>query len=1091
MNIPIMKKIAVLIFFTIVTMLNALSQQLKIAYVTNKSSIEQIEDDDEKKAAEWFSQYYPENGNIISISNILDGSVDLKDFKVLWIAEDKETQTGDLDQEYTDVNFLSKLKQYFQNGGNLLLTNHAVQIINLIDRIHYKPNVINAGSAIQVNETWTINPSIIGVSNYRFHPLYDGLSSSNQYGYLTFRMINSGLKEDHNCLWDIDKLVLGKDKLTNFENQTDSRIIGTWGQNTDDLIAGIVEFFSNTEFKGRCISIGLGAYEWNKNDTQNLYQTNVEKMTSNALNYLTKDLANYAEPVLTTYYSMELNDARTSVTEEYSNTETLVNHSKEIRENVPGVSGNALRFDGFATMIDGTLNVDQINNNSFSASLWTALESYPMMNTDASDESYTFLAGNMNENSGFAFVINNNGKYGFQCFIDGVKYFCQANNKLTKYKWVNLITTVDSIKKEIVIRNNGVIVAKQSFSNSVGNMGPSNLMIGKNRVDSWIGPCRLNTINGLIDEIKVFSGVNAENFDSTLIENPADLSIPDVRFENEIQRPEFHGMPEANWTNEPHGLTYYNGKYHVFFQKNGNGPYWGRIHWGHIVSEDLISWKEVKTAIDPENSYDIKGAWSGCVFADAELTDNKPHIFYTSADYARATISEASPVDEDLLVWDKDLQNPIINGKPVGLDEDFRDPYIFKANDNFYMIVGSRKNGKGVTTLHRYIKSTKTWSNDGSVFFQSPSSAYGVFWEMPFVVPFDNGKYLFGTTQLGGLNGVEILYWIGTINQDGTFNPYNSTPKELELGNMSKQGYGMLSPSVMKKDGKIIAIGIVPDKLDLSYNSSMGWAHTFSLPREWQLNEDNELVQKPYSELTRMRKFADSFELLNTEITNSIHSMDPLSGMTEEIVGEFEIKNTTSKVGFNIRKSGSNQISIYYDKNSNEIVVDATKSRRWINDSGTYNGLYKTTLPESMNAGSILKMQVFTDHSIMDIFINDKWAFSVRLFPYKNDAVSNEFFVEGSVIVKRINGWKLDPKSIPNGINKASHPSVKVWLSDGKIRVDGLDDTYNITIFDSLGRRIFYTDDKSELKQINLPKRQIYLFKIVLHGESSVYKLLS
>ena len=98
---------------------------------------------------------------------------------------------------------------------------------------------------------------------------------------------------------------------------------------------------------------------------------------------------------------------------------------------------------------------------------------------------------------------------------------------------------------------------------------------------------------------------------------------------------ENRNMPDAGWTNECHGLTYYNGKYHVFFQKNANGPYMARLHWGHLSSVDMCRWEEEKIAIAPSESYDWKGCWSGCTFNDEELTGGKPYIFYTAVDNAK------------------------------------------------------------------------------------------------------------------------------------------------------------------------------------------------------------------------------------------------------------------------------------------------------------------------------------------------------------------------------------------------------------------------------------------------------------------------
>ena len=94
---------------------------------------------------------------------------------------------------------------------------------------------------------------------------------------------------------------------------------------------------------------------------------------------------------------------------------------------------------------------------------------------------------------------------------------------------------------------------------------------------------------------------------------------PDKSIYNEIYRPQFHFSPEKNWHNDPNGLVYYDGEYHMFYQYNPNGKEWGYMHWGHAISEDLIHWKHFPIAIYPDNdSKDIRNctAFSGSAIID-------------------------------------------------------------------------------------------------------------------------------------------------------------------------------------------------------------------------------------------------------------------------------------------------------------------------------------------------------------------------------------------------------------------------------------------------------------------------------------------
>lgn len=258
------------------------------------------------------------------------------------------------------------------------------------------------------------------------------------------------------------------------------------------------------------------------------------------------------------------------------------------------------------------------------------------------------------QKSGFAFLLSSQGDYSFDFYLSGwMDFSVKQDEKLVKYSWNQLAAVVDVEAKEVRLYRNAEITGSMVL-NITGdmNVGESRFMIGKSFKEEKTGPFYLNTVNGAIDDIRIYaSALTVAELGYKTPENDANLSIPETRFENDIHRPVYHGMPVAAWTNEPHGLIHYEGKYHLFFQKNANGPYWGRLHWGHIVSENLYDWHEEKIALAPSVDYDWKGCWSGCLFSDATLTSGKPQLFYTAVDNAKAAIAQAFPMDDALLEW--------------------------------------------------------------------------------------------------------------------------------------------------------------------------------------------------------------------------------------------------------------------------------------------------------------------------------------------------------------------------------------------------------------------------------------------------------
>lgn len=687
-------------------------------------------------------------------------------------------------------------------------------------------------------------------------------------------------------------------------------------------------------------------------------------------------------------------------------------------ENVPGAVGKALRFDGYTSYIDARLgDIIPAGSKKMTVSIWTAVESYPIIQIDTDTPQKTAIVSCLDEGAktGFGFFIGFDGKYSFRTFIGGWPVDINVDTPMPTYTWNNLVAVIDGDARSVKLYNNGTEVGS-SRANGAVSFAAGRFMMGHGELENYSGPFLLTSYNGLIDDVSIWNeALPLATIQSWKPENEANLDIPASRFADDILRPRFHGMPAAAWTNECHGMVYADGRYHLFFQKNADGPYMARLHWGHISSENLYDWREEKIALAPGAPYDIKGCWSGCVFTDRVVTGGKPNIIYTAVDYGRATIAQATPDDAALINWTKSPSNPIINGRPGGLSDDFRDPYFFRSGDNAYIIVGSSKNGIGTTTLHRYDAGSRTWSNDGAIFFSGTSAERdGTFWEMPNITPMPGGKWLFTATPLNTSVGVRTLYWTGSIAADGHFEPASASPSTVELE--SRHGFGLLSPTIYTHDGKTIALGIVPDKLSSENNWDLGWAHCYSLPREWSLDEKGSLVQKPAESLRGMR--GAKAVAMNDLALNGTQSLSPVEGRAAELLGVFIVGSR--KFGFKVFKNSRGEGSITYNPNTGELTADFSRLNRLVNDGGVYDGIYRCSLPEFQRKGAEMKLNVFIDHSIVDIFINDRWATSIRVFPTDEDANGISAWSEGEVTVKELRAWELSKDGGQGGIGDIS-----------------------------------------------------------------------
>ena len=670
---------------------------------------------------------------------------------------------------------------------------------------------------------------------------------------------------------------------------------------------------------------------------------------------------------------------------------------------VAGVLGEAMRFDGYSNYVKAKLTNSSLSTTNLTINIVLAPETFPMMNTAEAENSPTYATvfGNLDEaaKQGFAVKLSSQGHLRFtfaSAYANGYLFTIDSSEKLALGRWSQITAVLDKDANLSTLYLNGNKVGTCKMSRSEIILSEGEYFIGKDATEQKAGPFLINTFCGLIDDIAIYNqSLTPDQLAAVDLSATPDFNYPASRYAASLWRPQFHGMPSGGWTNECHCLTYSDGKYHVFFQKNANGPYMARLHWGHISSENLYKWTEEHIAIAPGEWYDIKGCWSGCVYDD----DNGINAIYTAVDNGKARIVKATPDDKELVKWTK--QGVIIDGRPTGLSDDFRDPYFFTSGGNKYIIVGTSKDGIGACTLHKY--ENGNWTNDGKIFFSGTNVAqHGTFWEMPNVTDMGNGKVLFTVTPLNTGVGVRTIYWIGKINADGTFTPDSDQPQMLEMGGISKDGYGLLSPSIYQKDGKTLLLGIVPDKLPGEVNYEMGWAHNYSLPREISIDSNNNLVQKPYEGLTAMR--TDVTASVVQELSGEL-SLSPVVGRQIELLGEFTIGS--GEMGFDFFKSDNGKARLSYNTADGILTLDLTSLSRRSNDGGPYNGVYAATLPEKPLVGEKLKLHVFIDGSIADIFINDKWAYSVRIFPTDSEQTGVEVFATSPTKVD-VKAWTLD-----------------------------------------------------------------------------------
>lgn len=322
------------------------------------------------------------------------------------------------------------------------------------------------------------------------------------------------------------------------------------------------------------------------------------------------------------------------------------------------------------------------------------------------------------------------------------------------------------------------------------------------------------------------------------------------------ERPSFHLTPYVGWMNDPNGLSYYNGQYHMFYQYHPYSLQWGPMHWGHVVSRDLLHWEYLPAALAPDTPADFAGCFSGSAIA---LPDGRHLLMYTGVSRVKDADGQERDVQNqcvavgDGLNYEKCAENPVIDGKdlPKGFSQaDFRDPKLWQGEDgNFYCVVGNRPaDGNGQILLFKSPDGFH-WEYDRVLIHNK--GHFGKMWECPDLFRLD-GKWVLLTSpqemlpvELEYHNGNNTLCLIGEI-RDGEFFPEHDQSIDSGLDFYAPQ-------TLLAPDGRRIMIGWMQNWDAPLCGPEQKWMGQMTLPRELSIR-NGRLYQQPIRELAMLRK---------------------------------------------------------------------------------------------------------------------------------------------------------------------------------------------------------------------------------------------
>lgn len=460
-------------------------------------------------------------------------------------------------------------------------------------------------------------------------------------------------------------------------------------------------------------------------------------------------------------------------------------------------------------------------------------------------------------------------------------------------------------------------------------------------------------------------------------------------------RPRYHFLPLANWMNDPNGLIHWQGRYHLFYQHNPNGAFWGTMHWGHAVSSDLVRWEHLPIALTPTPaSPDADGCWSGC----AVDHDGVATLIYSGACGLYQLPCVATALDDDLIAWQKYAGNPVIAAPPADLDIiEFRDHAVWREGDLWYQVIGAGIRDVGGTALLYRSPDLRTWEYlhplcVGDLHATEPVWT-GSMWECP--------QFL----DLGARHALIVSAWhegrtLYTVCLTGDYRDQRFQPESVRKFDLG-DNYFYAPQACVDAGGRTVLWGWLQEGRSDQAQRDAGWSGVMSLPRIVAARPDGLLQVTPAPELEVLR--GQLQRLAELELTSAWHTL-PMQGASLELIAEI-VPGTASRIELALRCSPDHaeQTVLRYDRERGWLEIDSTQASLDATTEHDRRG-GPFTLPE----GESLRLHVFLDHSVIEVFANEQVCITGRVYPSRADSVGIALAAHGGgAQVNRLDVWEL------------------------------------------------------------------------------------
>lgn len=438
---------------------------------------------------------------------------------------------------------------------------------------------------------------------------------------------------------------------------------------------------------------------------------------------------------------------------------------------------------------------------------------------------------------------------------------------------------------------------------------------------------------------------------------------------SERERPDFHLTPRTGWMNDPNGFSYYQGRYHLFYQYYPYESKWGPMHWGHAASSDLLHWEYLPCALAPDEAYDQDGCFSG---GATVLPDGRQLLMYTGVvkehqerDIYREVQTQCIAVGNGI-DYEKYEQNPVLDERdiPEGSSRfDFRDPKIWRKADGTYACVAGNRPADGSGQILLFT------SPDGfSWKFKSVLAAnhdrFGKMWECPDFFPLDEKWVLLTSPQDMLPQGYEYHNGNGTLCLIGDYDEESGTFKETHNQSID-YGIDFYAPqTVLTPDGRRVMIGWMQNWDSCSMRSpDAPWFGQMSLPRELFL-KNGRLYQRPLRELEDMRRNKVNY----TNVTVSgVVTLKGISGRKVDMelkIRPKEGQELYQKFALRFAQDDTYHTSLSFRPYESILKID----RKF---SGSRRAIIHQRRSLVNPVGNELKLRIILDRFSAEVFVND------------------------------------------------------------------------------------------------------------------------